>query len=144
MSAAENSGIEGLAGQFEGKGKWRDSGGKSADYEAFLTIQLTDEHLEVRQKHVHSGGASEGTYWLNRVAPFVYRVEGQGNDGGGYGFVMNDVLRFFFDNPLGSITEIGFHATAPGVLAAYGFTNRNSSGNYIMWHEELQRAADAE
>jgi hypothetical protein len=40
---------------------------------------------------------------------------------------------------LGSITEIGYQAKAPRELRAYGFTDRNSYGNYIMWHEELER-----
>lgn len=143
MAAAEDSSIDGLAGQFQGKGTWRDSAGNSADYDAILTIRVLDDGLEVTQRHVHSGGTSEGTYRLERVAPYIYRVEGQDDDGGGYGFVMNDVLRFCFDNPIGTITEIGYQATAPGVLAAYGFTNRNSSGNYIMWHEELKHSAGA-
>lgn len=69
---------------------------------------------------------------------FFYRVEAEGQDGG-FGFVTNDVFRFWFNNHIGSITEIGFQARAPGALLTYGFTNRNSAGNYIMWHEKLER-----
>lgn len=132
-------GIDELTGQFHGQGTWRDSAGNTGDYQAFLTNRVTDDGFDVIQKHIHDGKASSLTFKLGRVAPYIYRVEAAGQDGG-FGFIMNDVLRFFVNNHLGSITEIGFQAKAPGVLAAYGFTNRNSHGHYIMWHETLQRA----
>jgi hypothetical protein len=85
--------------------------------------------------------AAKDTFSLGPVAPYIYRVEASGRDGG-FGFMMNDILRFFINNHLGSITEIGYQARAPHVLRAYGFTDRNSYGNYIMWHEELERVEE--
>ena len=137
-----NMSVDDLMGRFQGKGTWRDSAGNTGNYDAFLTNRSLDDRFEISQKHVSDGGTSQTTFALEQVAPFVYRVEVPDQDRG-FGFVMNDLVRFYFDNHLGSITEIGYQAKAPGVLVAYGFTDRNSAGNYIMWHEELERVADA-
>lgn len=141
MADERTLGVDDLIGRFRGKGTWRDSAGNTGDYDAILTIREIAGGVEVTQKHVFDGGDSEDTFSLESVAPYIFRVEARGEDGG-FGYMMNDILRFFINNRLGSITEIGYQAKAPHVLAAYGFTDRNSYGNYIMWHEELERMND--
>jgi hypothetical protein len=136
-------GIDDLMGQFRGTGTWRDSAGATGGYDAFLGIRGIGDRFEVKQRHVlDDGTGSELTFTLEPVAPFIYRVEATVLERG-FGFVMNDLVRFCFDNHIGSITEIGYQAKKPDALVAYGFTDRNSDGNYIMWHEQLARNTDA-
>lgn len=135
--------VDDLVGQFRGTGTWRDSAGTTGGYEAFLGIRATGDRFEVSQRHVLDyGTGSELSFTLAPVAPFIYRVEATVSERG-FGFVMNDLVRFCFDNHIGSITEIGYQAKKPDALVAYGFTDRNSDGNYIMWHEQLARVTDA-
>jgi hypothetical protein len=134
-------GIDDLMGEFRGRGTWRDSAGNTGDYAALLTNEASGDGYKVTQRHqLDDGSGSDLAFALIPVAEFIFRVESEAH-ADGYGFVMNDLIRFCFSNHLGSITEIGYQAKATDALVAYGFTDRNSDGNYIMWHEKLTRVS---
>jgi len=135
-----------FCGRFRGSGTWRDSAGNSGNYEVVQMHRVDEDQYRIDQRHIHGGVPGDLAISLMPMAPNIYRVEAVDQTGtyGGYGFVINEVLQFHFDNHLGSITEIGYQVKGSDAIAVYGAATRNSAGNYIMWSEELQRVSDAE
>lgn len=136
--------LDEISGRFEGRGTWRDSAGNIGEYAVVQTNRVTENGFEIVQHHDHGDGSPpELRIALTQTVPSIYRVEADRSDGG-YGYAIDGQLRFFVDNELGSITEFGYQLKDPLTLAVYGSCTRNSAGDYIYWHEKLERVAPAE
>jgi hypothetical protein len=134
--------IANIRGRYEGTGIWHDSAGESMTYRVVQTNNMTASGFDISFTHnFPDGSVVEARIILSEIAPYIYSVRA-GNNEIGHGYALGDTVRYHM-RAGGGIVEVGYQPRDDDELEVFGSSTSNAAGNYIAWHEELRRVADA-
>lgn len=129
--------IREILGTYEGSGKWHDSAGTSMGYTSRQINRLTSTGFEVEFKHhFDDGSLTDARLLMTWLTPAIFRVD-MGNNPVGHGYCLGDCCNFHIKAGE-AFVEVSYRPQDSGLLV-HGSSTKNADGNYIAWHENLQK-----
>ena len=126
-----------ITGTYKGSGKWYDSAGKSMAYKVTQTNRATSGGFEMEFKHdFDDGSTTDARFVMTWIAPHIFRVE-IGSHPVGHGYSIGDSWKYHIKAG-DSFVEVSYRPDDKS-LDVHGSSTKNADGNYIAWHETLQR-----
>jgi hypothetical protein len=129
--------VDAIQGRYEGIGHWYDSAGNTMAYRVSQRNTVGSDGFTVEFKHVFDDGTvTDAKFQMRWIAPFLFRL-GTPDTELGHGYCIANSCHYYL-HVGGKFVEASYRPTTDG-LEVNGSSTENANGNYIAWHETLQR-----